>query len=67
MSSVVAKREALVVSLDAPISAEARRENPARGIMIAVPIALILWAATCAAIYFLWLPFMTLYTHRLVP
>lgn len=37
---------------------EARRENPARGIMIAAPIALALWAALALAIYNLWLPFV---------
>ena len=44
-------------SPDAPISAEARRENPARGIMIAAPAALILWAIVWA-IYRFWLPFI---------
>jgi len=41
-----------------PDVSEARRENPARGIMIAAPIALALWGALALAIYNLWLPFL---------
>jgi len=41
------------------VSAEASRENPARGILIAMPIALVLWAVLACAIYSLWLPFVT--------